>query len=56
MNKAILLDLDHTLIQPLEGRIFPLAMPPRSGIKHSTSVIEFSLIHFSNLSIILINC
>jgi len=26
MNKAILLDLDHTLIQPLEGRIFPLGI------------------------------
>ena len=24
------------------GKILPLAIPPRSGTKHSTSVIEFS--------------
>ena len=27
----------------LVGSILPLAIPPKSGTKHSTSVIEFSL-------------
>ena len=36
----------------LVGKIFPLAIPPKSGTKHSTSVIELSFSHFSKFSFI----